>query len=216
MPDDIEREVSSGADVEEGLPPATAPEHDGSTTTDLDAVLGAVDHLKAGVERFHERSQAQETLIQRMQERITELQGDQVRALLSPLFSELASLHADLQEAAAKDYTVLPPERLPKELSFLVDRVETALQLVGLESVGATPGAEFDSRLHAAARRVPTDDPSLDRHLAAVQRQGFIFPGAPKASLYARVTVFSYDPALADDAAAPVPVSPVQTVPTES
>lgn len=179
----------------------------------VDEILTAVGELASRLDRFNERAQAQEALIQKMQERITELQGDQVRALLSPLFQELASLHADLLEAAAKDYSLLPPERLPKELSFLVDRVETALELVGLESVKAAPGIEFDSRLHSAARRVPTGDPSLDRHIERVQRQGFTFPGAAKASLYARVTVYSFDPALVDDGppiAPPAPVEPNQ------
>ena len=131
-----------------------------------------------------------------MQQRIEELQGDQVRALLSPVYQELASLHADLIEAAGKDYSVLPPERLPRELSFLLSRVDTSLHLLGLEPVGAAAGAPFDSRLHSAVRRVPTGRKSLDGVIETVQRQGFIFPGAAKASMYARVTVYAYDPTI--------------------
>jgi molecular chaperone GrpE (heat shock protein) len=162
------------------------------------AVAEAIAGLRADFSTFQERSAAQESLIARMQQRIEELQGDQVRALLSPVYQELASLHADLTEAAGKDYSVLPPERLPRELSFLVSRVDTALQLLGLESVGAAAGVEFDSRLHSAVRRVPTGRESLDGMIEDVQRQGFIFPGAAKASMYARVTVYAYDPTIDD------------------
>jgi molecular chaperone GrpE (heat shock protein) len=162
------------------------------------AVAEAIAGLRADFSTFQERSAAQESLIARMQQRIEELQGDQVRALLSPVYQELASLHADLTEAAGKDYSVLPPERLPRELSFLVSRVDTALQLLGLESVGAAAGVEFDSRLHSAVRRVPTGRASLDGMIEDVQRQGFIFPGAAKASMYARVTVYAYDPTIDD------------------
>ena len=73
------------------------------------AVTEAIAGLRADFSTFQERSAAQESLIARMQQRIEELQGDQVRALLSPVYQELASLHADLMEAAGKDYSVLPP-----------------------------------------------------------------------------------------------------------
>jgi molecular chaperone GrpE (heat shock protein) len=162
------------------------------------AVAAAIEGLRAEVSTFQERSAAQESLIARMQQRIEDLQGDQVRALLSPVYQELASLHADLGEAAGKDYSVLPPDRLPRELSFLLSRVDTALQLLGLESVGAAAGVQFDSRLHSAVRRVPTGRQSLDGVIEDVQRQGFIFPGAAKASMYARVTVYTYDPTIDD------------------
>jgi molecular chaperone GrpE (heat shock protein) len=162
------------------------------------AVAEAIAGLRADFSTFQERSAAQESLIARMQQRIEDLQGDQVRALLSPVYQELASLHADLTEAAGKDYSVIPPERLARELSFLVSRVDTALQLLGLESVGAAAGVQFDSRLHSAVRRVPTGRESLDGMIEDVQRQGFIFPGAAKASMYARVTVYTYDPTIDD------------------
>ena len=162
------------------------------------AVAEAIAGVRADFSTFQERSAAQESLIARMQQRIEELQGDQVRALLSPVYQELASLHADLTEAAGKDYSVIPPERLARELSFLVSRVDTALQLLGLESVGAAAGVQFDSRLHSAVRRVPTGRKSLDGMIEDVQRQGFIFPGAAKASMYARVTVYTYDPTTDD------------------
>jgi molecular chaperone GrpE (heat shock protein) len=165
----------------------------GELRSSVVAVTDAMAGIRADISMFQERSAAQESLITRMQQRIDELQGDQVRALLSPVYRELASLHADLLEAAGKDYSVLPPERLPRELSFLLSRVDTTLHLLGLESVGAAAGVPFDSRLHSAVRRVPTGRKSLDGVIATVQRQGFTFPGAAKASMYARVTVYAYD-----------------------
>jgi molecular chaperone GrpE (heat shock protein) len=183
----------------------------GELRVSVGALAAAIAGLRTDFSTFQERSAAQEGLIARMQQRIEELQGDQVRALLSPVYQELASLHADLIEAAGRDYSALPPERLPRELSFLLSRVDTTLHFLGLESVGAATGVPFDPRLHSAVRRVPTGRKSLDGVIATVQRQGFTVPGAAKASMYARVTVYAYDSTIDEDTMdQPAPMPDVQ------
>jgi len=150
-----------------------------------------------------------------MQVRIEELQADQVRRLLGPVVGELAGLHADLAEAARLDYERLGLARVPREFSFLADRIERALELLDVVSVDAQPGQTFDSRLHAAGRRVLTGDRSLDGSIAAVQRQGFRFAHEAKTSLYARVTVYGYDASLDVNQAVgePAPIDEAVQVP---
>lgn len=150
--------------------------------------------VRAETASFRERARAQEDLIQRMQVRIEELQADQVRRLLGPVVVELAGLHASLAEASELDYERLGIGRVNKEFAFLADRLEGSLELLDVVSVEAEVGDSFDSRVHTASRRVPTADPSLDNTIATVQRQGFKFAHEAKTSIYARVTVYRYDP----------------------
>lgn len=172
-----------------------------------------LEQVRMEASMFRERARAQEDLIQRMQSRIEDLQGDQVRSLLGPVVTELAGLHANLAEAASLDYERLGVGRVAREFSFLADRLEGSLELLDVVSIGARPGDPFDSRLHMAARRVPTVDRALDGTIAAVQRQGFRFAREAKTTLYARVTVYSYDASLEVEGAAEPAVA--GTVPAE-
>lgn len=186
------------------------------------ALIGQLAALTTAVEFHHERTAAQESLISRMQDRIEELEADQVRALLGPIIVELAQLHAASLEAAAADFEAMSPSaaiaRVRKELGFLASRIEEALSLLGAESLEAAVGVPFDSRLHQAMRRLPSAEPDLDGRIAGVQRQGFRVAGAEKPLLYAKVTVHAYSPELALDSPgmtdSEVSEPPPSTVPT--
>lgn len=171
-------------------------------------LLSAIQHLQSTVEALGERSRADQDIIARMQARLEALQADQVRALLGPVVTELAGLHADFEEAAARDYDALGVARVRKEFLLLGGRVENALDLLGAVSVGAKPGQAFDSRLHTAARQTPTGDPARDKTIAAVLRQGFAFQHESKPALYARVNVYRYDSSLE------APALPVESTPS--
>lgn len=160
------------------------------------ALLEALMALTESSRQYQARAESQDELILRMQARIEDLQVDQVRQLLGPLVNELASLHTDLGEAAARDYERLGVGRLEKEFAFLSQRVEGAIELLGALSVQAEPGQTFDSRLHSATRQVPTADSSLDGTVAVVQRQGFRFTHESRTAIPARVTVYRFDAAL--------------------
>ncbi len=171
-------------------------------------MLSALRHLQGAIEVLGERGRADQDIIARMQARLEALQADQVRALLGPVVTELAGLHADFAEAAARDYEVLGVARVRKEFSLLGSRVENALDQLGAVSVGAKPGQAFDSRLHTASRQTPTGDPARDKTIAAVLRQGFAFQHESKPALYARVDVYRYDSSLE------APAPPLGTTPS--
>jgi molecular chaperone GrpE (heat shock protein) len=155
-------------------------------------LAGEVTVIRSQSERFHERSQAQEDIISRMQARLEELQSDQVRALLGPVAAQLATLHGELSDVATRRLESLSPAAIAKELSILLQRVESSLELLGMATVGAAAGAPFDRRLHTATRRIPTGDFTLDQTIATVVRQGFGLEGADRATVPARVAVYQY------------------------
>jgi molecular chaperone GrpE (heat shock protein) len=157
--------------------------------------------IRTQIERFHDRSRAQEDIIGRMQARIEELQADQVRALLGPVATQLATLHGEIVEIASRNTAAPSWDRVAKELGMLALHVESGLELLGMVTVGAAPGTGFDRRWHTATGRTPTADRGLDKTVAAVLRQGFGIEGAQKATVPARVIVYQYDPQL--EAAAP-------------
>lgn len=167
-------------------------EHEGSAQESVAAALAALE-MQTG--RFHERAERQEQIIRTMQERIVQLQGDQMLSLLKPALLRFAALHAQAQEAAetARDRG----EKAANDLAFFATTVDEALGLLDLDSVGAVTGAAFDGTRHSATGAVPTADPHLDRTIVRVVRQGFSYPDVPRATIPAQVTVYRYDAALA-------------------
>jgi molecular chaperone GrpE (heat shock protein) len=169
-----------------------------------------LDQLTVAVDRLTEILRADQDVIGRMQDRIESLQGDQVRALLGPVVTELANLHAALSESSARDYERLGFDRVHKDFSLMTDRLEDALDVLGAESVDARVGAAFNSRAHQAVKLVATEDPALDKTIAGVERQGFRFDPEGKPALYARVQVFTYEEA--SEASNPPTESDVDTI----
>ena len=132
-----------------------------------------------------------------MQSRIEALQGDQVRALLGSAVTELANLHAAFAESAGRDYERLGLGRVRKEFALLADRLESAIDVLGAVSVGAHAGDVFDFRAHQAVKQVPTVRfGTRQEGRRRVPSVGFTFHPEGKPALYARVQVYSYDPAL--------------------
>ncbi|MCZ2826074.1 MULTISPECIES: nucleotide exchange factor GrpE [unclassified Modestobacter] len=216
----VGREAAPSETLDGSTSPAGEPRQ--AFALSLEAQTAELRDLRLQVQRFHDRSRAQEDVIERMQTRIENLQADQVRALLGPVATELATLHGELSEIASRDPDTLTVERVTKEIALLVQRVESGLELLGMEPVGAAPGVTFDRRWHSATGRVPTDDPDRDQTIASVVRQGFGAEGAARATVMARVAVYQYDPQLAapqdsrPDPAADGPAPPVESPFAES
>jgi len=207
---------SAGAEQRADLDPnetGAAPEIEGAvadagesstTTVALESVRDAVDALGRQFGAFHDRAEQYEARIRSMQAQIEDLQRDQVQALLKPIITKLAALHAHAAEAEARAADA--PETALKDLSFFGVSIEETLGLLDVDSVGATPGAPFDVTRHHAVRSVATTDAAADRTIQRVIRQGFGYAGAPRVLLPAQVAIFR----LADDA--PVEASPIDPI----
>lgn len=166
------------------IPPQTAPEPAFDS-----AVLKRID---SSLDSFHTRAEQYEATNRLLHTRIEELQHDQVRALLKPMFERLATLQAQATESA-----VAAAERDSSsagDFEFFAITIDELLALYDVESVGAASGAEFDSRNHHGARTVPTEDPTLHGKIQRVQRQGYRFAGAERVMLPARVSVYRHVP----------------------
>jgi molecular chaperone GrpE (heat shock protein) len=181
--------------VAEELAAETAAEAPDSSADEPTSTTHALRNLEVQVARFHERAERQEQIIRSMQERIVDLQGDQVLALLKPLLIRFAGLHAQARDAAQSAQQ--REELAANDLAFFATSIEEALGLLDLDSVNATVGEAFDSTRHAATAATPTGDAQLDRTVSRVVRQGFAFPDAKRVTIPAQVTVYRYDESLA-------------------
>lgn len=159
-----------------------------------DVLLTTLDGLTNQIGRFHERSARSEEIIRTMQSRITDLQGDQIQALLKPTIQRFAGLHA--QAAEAHQAAVDRNETAAADFSFFMTSIEDALGLIDFDSVGAAVGVAFDSTRHHATSVAATGDPALDRTIQRVIRQGFTHADAARVSIPAQVTIYQYDESL--------------------
>lgn len=151
-----------------------------------------LDQLRAETSAFHERAAAYEDNARSLHSRIEKLQDDQVRSLLKPFFERLSTLHAQALDSSAALVTEAPAAA--EDFEYFAETIEDMFSLYDIDSVGAAVGNPFDARLHQSARIIATDDPALDATIQRVARQGFIFAGADRVLLPARVSVFRYTP----------------------
>lgn len=195
-----------------------SPEPPAETTTQASPagpshdVRLALVALEEQVTRFHERSARSEEIIREMQSRITDLQGDQILALLKPTIQRFAGLHS--QAAEAHQAALERGETAAADFSFFMTAIEDALGLINLDSVGAAVGIAFDATRHHATGTVATGDRALDKTVQRVVRQGFTYADAARVSIPAQVTVYQFDESLAS--AAPAPTDAVEDSPTPS
>lgn len=168
------------------------PDEGTSSRAAIAGLSTAVCGLEQQARAFHVRAENYEQIIRQMQSRIEQLQGDQIQALLKPVIQRLAVLHAQAMEAAEQARERGEPAE--KDFDFFTVAIEEALGLVDIESVAATPSTEFDPARHHASRVVATVDPSLDRRIQRVLRQGFTYTGAARVFLPAQVCIYRYEP----------------------
>lgn len=146
------------------------------------AALGArfdrgFEELKAIVLRENRAEAAREKVIDRLHAELQEYKQDLLFGTLRPVFLDLVQLHDDLGKAAAA-----PAEAGadgPAESRGLVGIIEGFQQ--GIEDIlyrqGVEPfqvdGDAFDPRRQRAVATVATDEPGLNKTVAARLRQGF-------------------------------------------
>jgi molecular chaperone GrpE (heat shock protein) len=177
-----------------------------------EVLLATLGELTEQVKRFHERSARSEEIIRTMQSRITDLQGDQIQALLKPTIQRFAGLHAQAAEAqqAARDRN----ENAAADFSFFMAAIEDALGQIDFDSVGAAVGATYDPTRHHATSTAATGDRALDKTIQRIIRQGFTLADAARVSIPAQVTIYQYTESLASDEPAPDTAAHVTPAPT--
>lgn len=151
------------------------------------------------------------TLAARMHDRITELQADQVNALLSPVARHLIRLREQILDAAGRCATASVPN-VSEQLDFFAEGVQDALEMLGVEEVAPAVGSVFDRSRLRAVERIVTPHAEQDRTVARTVRPGHAFVGAGSALKPADVGVYVYDPGLASAVPAEEPTVSVKDV----
>jgi molecular chaperone GrpE (heat shock protein) len=184
-------EAAESAQIAEPTDSLPAAEHG---TPDLAAQLerthAVVERIDTSLVAFHQRAAEYEATNRLLHTRVEELQQDQVRALLKPVFERLASLHAQAAEMADKNRPT--DAGSADEFDYFATMINELLALYDLDSVAAMAGQVFDSKKHHAARIKTTDDKALDGIVHKIHRQGYTLAGADRVLLPARVSVYRY------------------------
>lgn len=149
----------------------------------------AVDALHQDVTALQEAGRRTATDIARAVEQHTTAALVDGQQRLHQASVGLAGLAQSLTDASRSVPTELTAEsaRMLFE-TFAVD-VDLLLQQLGHEALGVAAGDPFDPRRHRAVRRVATDDPSADRTVARVLRDGYRTPATDRVLLFADVEV---------------------------
>jgi molecular chaperone GrpE len=123
--------------------------------------------LEARLEEAQRLQARQSDLVDRLHAENQELRAGELRNTQLPLIRDLLRLHDDIgriRKAAGEGDT---------DLRMVQDSLLDTLSRNGVEPFVPGQGESFDSRLHAAAGVVPTEDESLDRAVEEVVRRGF-------------------------------------------
>jgi molecular chaperone GrpE (heat shock protein) len=153
-------------------------------------IAAAVRQLASSAERYHERAQQREGVIDYLRSELELLRRGERRGLLRPLLTQMCRLHADLVRQAA----TLPPDfDAAKAVRLLQSYAETlgeALEDNGVVTYQPDEGEPFNPRRHRQVKRQPSIDAALAGHVAAVRQPGYLDIEADSPLAPAEVTVF--------------------------
>jgi molecular chaperone GrpE (heat shock protein) len=198
--------VTPELDSAENLSPAAAGDIHDSESSDaaawkLDAETApaeqpdgeaaeALRRLADSAERYHDRAQQRESVIDYLRAELELLRRGERRGLLRPLLTQMCRLHADLTRQAAS----LPPDfdaaKAVRLLQSYAETLEEALGDNGVVTYQPDEGEPFNPRRHRQVKRQPSSDPALEGQVAAVRQPGYLDLEADSPLAPAEVTVF--------------------------
>jgi molecular chaperone GrpE len=158
---------------------STPPEAEGDAG-ELIRTLGAslerrLDQIQTLIEREARAEATREKVVDRLHAELQEYKQDLLLNTLRPVFVDLIQLHDDIGKVAVapSDAEVAPEVgRLLGLMRGFQQGIEDILYRQGVEPFHAD-GDSFDPRRQRAVSTVPTDDPSLNKQVAARLRKGF-------------------------------------------
>jgi len=163
-----------GPDVRVADTPAGEPATAGSATVDPPAGAAAESETAATLRRLADRMDELTALRRHDVELVDRLHAENVRLragelseAMTPLLRGLIRLHDQMSSLGGDDAQSVAGILRTQLLQILDLAADTRPYTV--ES-----GSSFDPALHVGVRRVPTDDPALDRTVARTVRPGFM------------------------------------------
>ena len=153
-------------------------------------IAAAVRDLATSAERYHDRAQQREGVIDYLRSELDLLRRGERRGLLRPLLTQMCRLHADLARQAAS----LPPDfdaaKTARLLQSYAETLEEALQDNGVVTYVPDEGDRFNPRRHRQVKRQPSTDPALAGCVATVRQPGYLDIEADSPLAPAEVTVY--------------------------
>jgi molecular chaperone GrpE len=189
-----------GIDVLEGLgeealaTPVPPPPQPLENTAVLGAVTALGDQLTRRLDALHTtferelRAEAtRERTVDRLHAELQDYKQDFLLKVQRPIFIDLIQLHDDIGK--------MVDARTSGDLGAILAPIQTAIEDI-LYRQGVEPfiveGTEFDPRKQRAVSTEPTDDPALNKRVAARLRKGFV--SGEKLIRPEIVTVFTFRP----------------------
>ena len=172
------------------LPVATVPDQ---AIEALGATLHRkLDALQTAFDREIRAEATREKVVDRLHAELQEYKQGLLLGILRPVFVDLIQLHDDMGKMVAAQ----PESELGGESARLLDLIRGFQQ--GVEDILYRQGVEpfhqpedaFDPRRQRALATVPTDDPGLNKRVAARVRKGF--QAQDKVIRPEMVTVYSF------------------------
>ncbi len=172
-----------------------APESPGALAAirDLGDALGKrLDALQSLFEREARAESSRERVVDRLHAELQEYKQGLLLGILRPVFVDLIQLHDDMGKMIAASGEVEGESgRLLGLIASFQQGVEDILYRQGVEPF-TEPGDAFDPRRQRALSTVSTDDPALNKTVAARLRKGF--QTGEKVVRPEMVTVYSFKP----------------------
>lgn len=157
----------------------------------LTELAGAIGNLASSVERYHDRAEQREGVIDYLRTELDVLRRGERRGLLRPLLSDMCRLRNDLLRQAAGLPADYDAEKAAELLVSYAESIELALEDNGVVTYVPGEGDAFDPRMHRRVKGEETADPALSGRIAGVQREGYLDIEANAPIVPAEVTVFA-------------------------
>jgi molecular chaperone GrpE (heat shock protein) len=179
--DSAERSADNSAEVAAGDPPR-AP------TPDLAA---AVRELASSADRFHDRSEQREGVIDYLRSELEVLRRGERRGLLRPLLADMCRLRNDLLRQAARLPADYDAERAAGLLMSYAESIQLTLESNGVVTYVPDEGDSFDPRKHRKVKNEDSADPTMTGRIARVERDGYLDIEANSPITPAEVVIFA-------------------------
>ena len=172
----------------ENTPEAPADDARQAQTADLTA---AVRELASSAERFHDRSEQREGVIDYLRSELEVLRRGERRGLLRPLLTDMCRLRNDLLRQAGRLPADYDAEKAAGLLESYAESIQLTLESNGVVTFVPDEGDSFDPRKHRKVRNEDSADPAMTGRIARVERDGYLDIEANTPITPAEVTVFT-------------------------
>jgi molecular chaperone GrpE len=172
---------------------ADAPVDPAADTPELPAaeIAAAVRDLAGSAERYHDRAQQREGVIDYLRSELELLRRGERRGLLRPLLTDMCRLRNDLLRQARNLPANYNPEKAAELLISYAESIQLTLEGNGVVTYTPDEGEAFDPRMHRRVKGEDTADSALAGRIAQVQRDGYLDIEANSPIAPAEVTVFA-------------------------